>query len=65
MIYLTWIIGVIYTYVLFMFIPMYKKRNGESIDSDYYMRALIELIIYIIACIAYMYGYHQIKEFFI
>ena len=58
------IIGIIYFYILFLFIPKYNKKSGIDTQKGYYKKCIIEFLVYIIACILYFYFYDWLEGFF-
>ena len=59
------LIGIGYAYILFLFIPKCIEKEHRELEPGYYVGALKQLVIYIIAYIAYTYFYDWLKEFFI
>lgn len=58
------IIGIIYFYILFAFIPKYNKKSGKEIPDGYYKKCIIEFLVYIVACVVYFYFYDELEGFF-
>ena len=59
------LIGIGYAYILFLFIPKRIEKDHRELEHGYYVGAIKQLVIYIIAYIAYTYFYDWLKEFFI
>lgn len=59
------LIGIGYAYILFLFIPKRIEKEHRELEPGYYVGAVKQLVIYIIAYIAYTYFYDWLKGFFI
>lgn len=59
------LIGIGYAYILFLFIPKRIEKEHRELEPGHYVGAIKQLVIYIIAYIAYTYFYDWLKEFFI
>lgn len=62
---LPWIIGIVYFYILFFFIPNYTRKSGKPVPDNYYSGAIKEFVIYLVAYAVYTYAYDWLEGFFI